>query len=106
MIPDTRSIKRNTVALRDRQKRWIAEQDGIVAIKNLLDANNAFHATVGVVSGPFAEGALRVRLFLWRRHLAFDNDFRHRRDRQSGIRRTNDFERRATSRAGIDRKSV
>src|SRR6185503_13955853 len=96
MIPDTRSIKWNTVALRDRQKRWIAEQDGIVAMKNLLDANNAFFATVGVVSRPFAERTLRMRLFLWRRHLAFDNDFRRRGDRQSAIRRTNDFERRAT----------
>src|SRR5690242_8700714 len=101
MIPDARCIKRNTVALGDRQKRRVAEQNGIIAMKNALDPNNAFIAAVGVISRPFAEGPLRMRLLLGRRHIAFNDNFRSRRDRQSGIRRTNDFEWRATQCTGI-----
>ena len=66
MIPDARGVKRNAVALGDRQKRRIAEQDRIIAMENPLDANDAFIAAMGVISRPFAEWPFRVRLFFGR----------------------------------------
>ncbi len=66
MIPDARRVKRNAIALGDRQKRRIAEQDRIIAIEDPLDPDDTFFAAVSVISRPFAEGPFHVRLFFGR----------------------------------------
>ena len=101
VIPDARGVERNAIALGDRQKRRIAEQDRIIAIENPLDADDTFIAAMSVISRPFAEGPFRVRLFFGRGHFAFDDNFSCCGDRQSGEWRSDHFERRAAQRAGI-----
>src|SRR5262245_54039672 len=101
MIPDTGGIKRNAVALGDRQQRRIAEKDRVVAVKNSFHTHDALVAAVGIVAGPLAERTLRMRLFFRRWHLTFDNDFRAGGYRQTGMRSAHDFQRRAAQRAGV-----
>ena len=101
MVPDARGVERNAIALGDRQKRRIAEQDRIIAIENPLDADDTFSAAMSVISRPFAEGPFRVRFFFGRGHFAFDDNFSCCRNRQSGEWRSDHFERRAAQRAGI-----
>src|SRR5262245_42450622 len=92
MVPDARGVKRDAVALGDRQERRVAEQDRIVAIKNSFDAHDALIAAVSVIARPLAKGPFRMRLLFRWRHLAFDDNFRARRDWQAGVRRADNFQ--------------
>src|SRR5205823_3493541 len=96
VIPDCRGAYGNAERNKGRLHRRRAGENRIIAIIELLDANDRFvGCAVSIVARPLAEGPFRLNLFAWRRNFTFDGDLRCRRDRQPGHVAADDIDRRS-----------
>src|SRR5262249_35038580 len=72
VIPDRSGPDGNTEGYKRRFQGWRARKNWIIAIIESLDTNDGLvGGSMGIVTGPLAEGTFDVHLFTRRRHFTF-----------------------------------